>query len=97
MSKIIVNPIALSPGMEFSSTSYPGDGVYWLANRNKLAVVSRESCLLVSVDPSLIVEDMESVGVSLSESFVLALIDKVAELVKYQAPREARNTDRKKG
>lgn len=93
MKKIILKEVVLGPGMEYQWTSYPGDGIYWLANRNQLAVVSGASSVLVSVLPSLITEDVVGVGGCLSESFVLTLIDKTAELMKYQATRAVRKTD----
>lgn len=93
MKKILVKDAVVPPGMEYQWSAYPGNGAYLLPNRNQVAVVFNGSCMLWNVDPSMVVEDAPIEGRGgggPSESFVLALIDKTAELLKYQAPRSVR-------
>jgi len=93
MKKIMVKETVVAPGMEYMATSYPGDGAYWLVNRNQLVMVDSGSCIKVNVRPSMLVEEVTDVGagaVGPSESFVLALMDKTAEHVKYAPARQHR-------
>ena len=93
MKKIVVKDAVVPPGMEYQWSAYPGNGAYLLPNRNQVAVVFNGSCMLWNVDPSMVVEDAPIEGRGgggPSESFVFALIDKTAELLKYQAPRSVR-------
>jgi len=90
MKKIMVKETVVAPGMEYMATSYPGDGAYWLVNRNQLVMVDSGSCIKVNVRPSMLVEEVTDVGagaVGPSESFVLALMDKTAEYIKYAPAR----------